>query len=195
MKGYTILSILFMTFFLPSLDAQQTPHPAKEMNSVTPGKFMVEPTTLICAGFEWSIQGDDNRNSSVEVSYRKKGSAEWKKGLPLLRLKGERVVHKAVEIDFTAPNMFSGSIFDLEPGATYECRFILKDPDGVKGNGVKTVMVTTRPEPKAFEGGRIFHVYPLLKDPNRTLPAPVSWKPITDPGEGSGTAPRYSPET
>ncbi len=128
--------------------------------AVTPGKFVIEPPTLICAGFEWNIAGDDNRNSSVEVSYRKKGTAEWKQGLPLFRLNGERVAYKAVEIDYTAPNMFAGSIFDLEPGASYECRFTMKDPDGVRGQAVKTVTVTTRPEPKAFEGGRKLHVYP-----------------------------------
>ncbi len=137
-----------------------TPPASFAITAVTPGKFVIEPPTLICAGFEWNIAGDDNRNSSVEVSYRKKGTAEWKKGLPLFRLKGERVVFKAVEIDYTAPNMFAGSIFDLEPGAAYECRFTMKDPDGVKGQAVKTVTVNTRPEPKAFEGGRKLHVYP-----------------------------------
>ncbi|MHB9029312.1 MAG: right-handed parallel beta-helix repeat-containing protein [Candidatus Latescibacterota bacterium] len=130
------------------------------VNTVTPGKLVVEPPTLLCAGFEWNIQGDDNRNASVEVSYRKKGATAWIQGLPLLRLNGERVVYKAVLIDYTAPNMFAGSIFDLEPGATYECRFTLKDPDGVKGQGVKTTTVTTRSEPKAYSGGRTLHVYP-----------------------------------
>jgi len=37
-------------------------------------------------------------------------------------------------------------------------QFVLSDPDG--GNATKTVTVRTRPEPKPFEGGRVFHVYP-----------------------------------
>ncbi|MDP2982529.1 MAG: hypothetical protein Q8O92_04275 [Candidatus Latescibacter sp.] len=130
------------------------------INAITPGKFTVEPPTLICAGFEWLMQGDDNSNASVEVSYHKKGAAEWEKALPLMRLHGEKVVYKAVEMDYTAPNMFAGSIFDLEPGTAYECRFVLSDPDGVKGNATRIVSVTTRPEPKAFSGGRTLHVYP-----------------------------------
>ncbi len=130
------------------------------VDAVTPGKFVVEPPTLLCAGFEWYIEGDDNRNAEVEVNYREKGTLAWKQGLPLLRLNGERVVYKAVGIDYTAPNMFAGSIFDLEPGVEYECRFTLRDPDGVRGEAVKVVPVVTRAEPKAAEGGRVFHVYP-----------------------------------
>lgn len=147
----TFFSVAFIVFL---------PSPALAANTITPGKLIIEPPTLICAGFEWNVAGDDNRNAAVEVSYRKKGETAWKKALPLLRLNGERVVFKPVEIDYTAPNMFAGSIFDLEPGGTYECRFVMNDPDGVKGTASRLVTVTTRPEPKAFEGGRKLHVYP-----------------------------------
>ena len=50
------------------------------------GQFITEPPTLISLGFEWEIDGDDNRNAAVAVSYRKKGEPVWKQGLPLLRL-------------------------------------------------------------------------------------------------------------
>jgi hypothetical protein len=43
-------------------------------SAVTAGEFLVDPPTLINLGFEWFIQGDDNRNASVEVSYRKQGT-------------------------------------------------------------------------------------------------------------------------
>src|SRR3974377_279170 len=92
---------------------------------VTAGEFYAERPTLISLGFEWSIDGDDNRNSSVAVSYRKKGEAAWKEGPPLLRLGGERINENAFA--YVVPNMFAGSIFDLEPGAEYECRFVLRD--------------------------------------------------------------------
>src|SRR5712671_3334192 len=55
------------------------------------GEFSVEPPTLLSLGFDWNITGDDNRNASVDVSYRKKGETTWKKGLPLLRLQHEWV--------------------------------------------------------------------------------------------------------
>ena len=56
--------------------------------------------------------------------------------------------------------MFAGSIFNLSPATEYECRFVLSDPDGVRGEADRIVTVTTRSEPKPPEGGRILHVYP-----------------------------------
>ena len=85
-------------------------------DAVTPGKFVVERPTLICLGFEWRISGDDNRNSIVEVSYRKAGESNWKQGMPLFRLGGEKVFRKDLGLDYTVPEMFAGSILDLEPG-------------------------------------------------------------------------------
>ena len=46
--------------------------------------------------------------------------------------------------DYIVPNMFSGSILNLEPDTEYECRFAMSDPDGVKGEATKTVTVRTR---------------------------------------------------
>ena len=59
-----------------------------------PGELVIDPPTLINLGFEWFIDGDDNRNASVEVSYRKQGETPWKTGLPLLRLQGERIYQR-----------------------------------------------------------------------------------------------------
>jgi hypothetical protein len=53
---------------------------------------LIEPPTLINLGFEWFIEGDDNRNAVVEVSYRKQGDTGWSSALPLLRLHGERIL-------------------------------------------------------------------------------------------------------
>src|ERR1700722_12034431 len=86
---------------------------------VTAKEFIVERPTLIALGFEWQIDGDDNHNAAVAVSYRKKGGTAWKTGLPLLRLDHERINENAFQ--FITPNMFAGSIFDLEPATDYEC--------------------------------------------------------------------------
>src|SRR3954462_14516157 len=106
-----------------------TPASAASDNGVTAGEFIVDPPTLINLGFEWFIQGDDNRNASVDVSYRKQGTTEWKPGMPLLRLQGERI-KQGDQLDVVSPNMFAGSILDLEPNTAYEARFVLLDPDG-----------------------------------------------------------------
>src|ERR1039457_2947459 len=129
-----------------------------------PGELVIDPPTLINLGFEWPIEGDDNRNATVEVAYRRTGDVEWKQGLPLLRLQGERIFQPEGVFDVISPNMFAGSILDLEPDTAYEARFTMSDPDGFAGQAgklvVKTVTVRTRPEPKPYSGGRLFHVYP-----------------------------------
>jgi len=132
---------------------------AQNPNSVSPVEFVIDPPTLINLGFEWFIQGDDNRDATVAVSYRKKGDTAWKSALPLLRLKGERVYQQS-QVDVIAPNMFAGSILDLEPDTAYEAQFVMSDPDGVRGENRRVVTVRTRPEPQSYEGGRVFHVYP-----------------------------------
>jgi hypothetical protein len=138
-------------------------------NAVKPAKFVIEPPTLICLGFEWYIEGDDNHNAIVEVSYRKKGENSWKEALPLLRIQNEECIDSfSVNwIDYVTPNLFAGSIMDLQPDTDYECKFILSDPDGVHGTvksesslDQKIVTVRTRPEPKPAEGGKVYHVYP-----------------------------------
>jgi len=138
-------------------------------DKVTAGEFYAERPTLISLGFEWRIEGDDNRNSSVAVSYRKKGDTAWKEGLPLLRLGGERINENAFA--YIVPNMFAGSIFDLEPGTEYECRFVLSDPDGVEGKAANIVTIRTRSEPMPASGGKVYHVYPPAYNGRKQEPA------------------------
>jgi len=158
-KNFLVMISLASLFLLGlSICGSGTARAANE-NKVTPGEFIIEPPTLINLGFEWYVEGDDNRNATVEVQYRKKGDAVWKKALPLLRLSpNERTVWWSV--DYSPPNMFAGSIFDLKPDTEYECLFTISDPDGVTGGAQKMVTVRTRAEPRPFEGGSIYHLYP-----------------------------------
>jgi len=121
-------------------------------------ELIVEPPTLVSLGFEWRIDGDDNRNATVAVFYRKKGEPAWREGLPLLRIGHERINENALQ--YVTPNGFAGSIFDLESGTDYECRFVLSDPDGASGKTEQLVAVRTRAEPKPAAGGKVYHVYP-----------------------------------
>jgi hypothetical protein len=127
----------------------------------------VEPPTLVSLGFEWRIAGDDNRNSSVAVTYRKKGEQPWRNALPLLRLQRESVPGGVPRdggghfYSYVAPNMFAGSILNLEPDTEYECRLVLSDPDGVRGKRERVVTVRTRKEPQPASGGAVYHVYPF----------------------------------
>lgn len=160
MKHVTLL-VALTVFAAPGFGDRAT---AQVVVKVKPGEFVVDHPTLINLGFEWVIQGDDNRNANVAVSYRKQGETAWKQGLPLLRLHGERIYQTDGVFNVISPNMFAGSILDLEPDTSYEARFVMSDPDGFIGQNVKTVTKTvsvrTRPEPKPYAGGRVFHVYP-----------------------------------
>jgi hypothetical protein len=145
--------------------------------NTVPGEFLVDPPTLVSLGFEWKISGDDNRNARVDVTYRKKGEQRWRNGLPLLRLQHEQVFGGAARegashyYSYIAPNMFAGSLLNLEPATEYECRFVLSDPDGVKGKAEKTVIARTRQEPQPATGGHVYHVYPFGYQGTKQEPA------------------------
>jgi hypothetical protein len=153
-----VFPVLFAAL-LPALSHSQT-------NTVA-GEFRVDPPTLTALGFEWRISGDDNRNARVEATYRKRGERAWRKALPLLRLQRELVSNggpgrgRNWYYTYEAPNMFAGSILNLEPGTEYECHFVLSDADGVKGDAEKTVIARTREEPRPAQGGKVYHVYPF----------------------------------
>ena len=82
-----VLSVCVVAASPGGRDAAVLAQPANAArNGVVPGELVIEPPTLINLGFEWLIEGDDNRNAAVQVSYRKPGEAAWSPALPLLRL-------------------------------------------------------------------------------------------------------------
>ena len=167
---------VFLVFFACSLAAQ---------NATQSGHFYVEHPTLLNLGFEWSIQGDANRNATVEVRFRKVGAAAWRPALPLLRIGGERVYRSRENMTYTVPAGFAGSILNLEPSTSYECEFVLKDPDGVTGSAQQQVTVTTRTEPEPYAGGRVLHVYPPDYEGPKVEPSFIGLKAAYY-GEGRG---------
>ena len=130
-------------------------------NGTQAGKFVVEHPTLLNLGFEWAITGDANRNAAVTVQFRAIGEPIWRTALPMVRIGGERIYRKREGLDYTVPDGFAGSILNLRPGAEYECRFQMSDPDGVTGPSTQTVRVKTRTEPQPYAQGRTLHVYPV----------------------------------
>jgi hypothetical protein len=154
-------------------------------NAVKPGKFVVEHPTLINLGFEWAIEGDTNRNATVEVRFRRAGTNEWRPALPMLRIGGERVFRDREAMTYTVPHGFAGSILNLEAGTAYECEFTMKDPDGVSGQAVQRATVSTRSEPKSYAGGRTLHVYPADHEGPKIEPSFIGLKAAYY-GEGRG---------
>ena len=64
---------LCLLFSLQVASSVRASSAAQNSNAVSPGEFIIDPPTLINLGFEWMIEGDDNRNAAVAVSYRKEG--------------------------------------------------------------------------------------------------------------------------
>ena len=54
---------------------------------------------------------------------------------------------------YTAPNMFAGSILNLEPDTEYECRFTLADPDGYRAYAAGATTSGGRPCLSRVSGG------------------------------------------
>ena len=154
-------------------------------NSTRPSRFHVEHPTLLNLGFEWLIDGDANRNATVEVRFRKVGTPAWRPALPLLRIGGEHVFREREGMTYTVPQGFAGSILNLEPATSYECEFTLRDPDGVTGDAQQRVTVATRAEPKSYTGGRVLHVYPSDHEGPKLEPSFIGLKAAYY-GEGRG---------
>jgi len=143
---------------------------ASANDATEPGEFKIDPPTLRSLGFRWYIDGDDNANASVSVSYRKKGEPEWHKALSMLRVNRE-VVDQHYD-PYTCGNLFAGSVMYLKPNTEYEVHFRLADPDG--GNTEENAVVRTRPVPIAPDPDRTLHVYPTEYKGERQNPSYTS---------------------
>jgi hypothetical protein len=119
-------------------------------NATTPLELTAY-TTLISAGFEWRLDGDDNGDCGATVEYRHAGEA-WREAQPLLRVEHGIWTHGE-----DPGNLLAGSIFFLKPGTAYEARLTLSDPDG--GSEQRVVAFTTRSVPPAGSG-RVLYVTP-----------------------------------
>ena len=158
-KNHVCLTLLCMAVFAWVRSAAAD-------DAVSPGEVTVQPPTLICLGLEWRVAGDENGNATAAVAYRKKGDVPWRPSLPLYRvglgrrLEGRKLSDGTRHEGWPVPDALVGSVLDLEPGTEYEVRLQMADPDGVRGEAVRTVTCATRPDPRPVQGSRVRHVYP-----------------------------------
>ena len=150
-----VLPLIAMTVLARAQTQQKSPvdfEVGPQTDEIVPKRFIIDPPTIENLGFRWYIEGDNNRNSSVAVAFRKKGQEQWKTALPMLR------VHHEVADQRYGPyrtgNLFAGSVLFLEPATEYEVSFTMSDPDGGAPPEPRIVTTATRAEPRAFEGGR-----------------------------------------
>ena len=115
------------------------------VHPISVGEIEFDPATIHTVGLSLPIlEGDENFNASVRVSYRLANSLTWKEALPLQRVRRD-MISRTVPSNFPIADQFAGSIFNLEADSIYEVSLTVEDPDG--GNTARTGRVTTRPLP------------------------------------------------
>jgi len=128
---------------------------ARAEDEVKAVKLEPELPTLHCLGYLWFISGDDNRNATAAVSYRKAGEDGWRKAMPLRRVEVAAMENRKPP---GGQGLFAGSIFFLASDTEYEVKLELSDPDG--GGTTETVRQRTWKEPVAPKPLRVVHVFP-----------------------------------
>ena len=108
-------------------------------NATVPGEASLPSPTLRHLTILWPITGDADLDATVTVRFRAANGGAWRQGMPLFR------VPAGATEGFTWEDRFAGSLFELEPGTTYDVELALSDPDG--GCEVQTLTVSTRPVP------------------------------------------------
>jgi hypothetical protein len=122
------------------------------------GALDMDPPTLVGGGFEWWIDGDANRNATLQAEIRESGKTQWLPApSPEYYQGGDISGFYRYKIP-VAPH-FVGSFIDLKEGTEYEVRLVFSDPDGVEGEAEKLVHFTTRSEPQPYVDGRMIEVY------------------------------------
>jgi hypothetical protein len=119
------------------------PRSVSAANDLTIIEVKLDPPTHHALGVQMLISGDDDRDATVSVRYRKQGDSDWRVGPPLFRVHPEKITNPAV----TIPQQFAGSVFDLAPGTSYEIELRSVDPDGL--DDTRVVTGATRALPRA----------------------------------------------
>ncbi len=121
---------------------------------VTPGTIRLDPT-FENISVHYSITGDTNRNSTLEISYRLSGSGSaYQPAAMTMRAYPGLVIDGTT----TSRNFHAGSVMFLTPNTSYQIRLVLTDPDG--GSSTTTRTVSTKAIPQASPSAQIKYVVP-----------------------------------
>lgn len=97
------------------------------------------------AGIVATIAGDTNQNATLALEWRRASAASFRIAQPLIRI---------------STTTFTGSLFSLSPGGTWEARVTLTDPDGTTGTATQTTNFATRSAILAEPTVQTFYVAP-----------------------------------
>ena len=145
---------------------------AEKEIKVKPGEFVIDHPTLINLGFEWVIQGDDNRNAKVEVSYRKQGEAQWSRVCLFCGCRANGSIRTRAYLTWSLPTCLQAAFWiwnrirPMKPDLSCRIRTV---SSGKAVRRDEDREVRTRPEPKPSAGGQ-----GLSRLSHRTIRAPRS---------------------
>ncbi|MEM7115331.1 MAG: hypothetical protein AAF614_23015 [Chloroflexota bacterium] len=145
---FFIFALLFGLLITPQPMQGQT-----AVNPITPLTIRTD-ATFNHIGVRWTVSGDANLNSTMQLEFRRLGTAAWQAAAPAMR------AYPTIRVD-GAPlnrNYWAASALFLDPGKTYELRLMLTDPDG--GSTSQVTTATTRTPMQPAENGRSLIVIP-----------------------------------
>ncbi len=142
---YSLFFLLFIMLF-PQAQSQA-------QNAVIAGTIRAD-ATFNNISINYAIDGDDNLNSELAISYRLPGATSFSPAAMTVR------AHPGLVIDgvATTRNYLAGSVLFLDPNTDYEVRCILTDPDG--GNLTSTEIIRTKAIPQPAANANIRFVAP-----------------------------------
>lgn len=143
--------------------ALAVPAAAHAQNASIPGALELYPTVQ-AIGARLAYAGDDNGNATARLEWRRRGVTVWTPGMAMTRISARR---------------WAGSVLWLDPGADYEVRAVIEDPDG---GGAVAGQAWTRSDLVPAPTGRTWWVATTGSDqaagteaaPLRTIQAGVS---------------------
>lgn len=109
---------------------------------VVPGNVRVD-ATFENISINYSISGDDNLNSSLQLNYKQQGTSSYKNGAISRRAYPDLVVDGSP----LNMNFHAASALYLKPDTNYDIQLVLTDPDG--GSTTTNVVVRTKAFPVA----------------------------------------------
>lgn len=147
----------FLFFCLALFGAAVCSQVAQADNATVPGAVTAPYPTINNLAIEWKIEGDDNLNGVVTVTYREVGERGWREAMPLRRVPAG--LSRGTRPTFQWANKHSGSIFELTPDTEYEVALRLQDPDG--GSAKRSLRVRTRPVPTVTPSASVRRASPV----------------------------------
>jgi hypothetical protein len=101
-----------------------------------------------------NIEGDDNKNSTLDIEYRLTGTSDYYPGAITMRASPEMIVDGSA----LGMNFHAGSVMHLQPNSSYDIKLTIIDADG--GSQVIEETISTKKFPSYYNSNQIKYVVP-----------------------------------